>query len=57
MTALRRAASGESEADGPDLASAVQRLFGLEFGAEIEAETAAVELVESPGVASLEPVP
>jgi hypothetical protein len=53
MTALRHAASGAAEAEGPDLAGAVARLFGL----EVDAEPATAELVESPGVASLEPVP
>jgi glutamyl-tRNA reductase len=52
MTALRQAAS-ETGDDGPDLAGAVQQLFGL----EVEAEAAAAEVLESPRVASLEPVP
>jgi glutamyl-tRNA reductase len=49
MTALRQAASGAAE--GPDLAGAVQQLFGL----ELDAEPTNAELGESPAVASLEP--
>ena len=49
MTALRQAASGAAE--GPDLAGAVQQLFGL----EIDAEPTSAELGESPAVANLEP--